>query len=57
MEQSLITQSEEFRNENRVTHKSRNGKHSITDKDREELYGRDNFTFQYCLTNFKRSNN
>jgi hypothetical protein len=38
---------------NRFTHNSRFGRHSISDKDRIEVYKRDDFTCQYCLTKYE----
>lgn len=36
----------------RFTHSSRFGRHAISGKDREEVYKRDNYTCQYCLSQF-----
>jgi hypothetical protein len=37
---------------NRFTHNSRFGRHSISDKDRAEVYKRDDFICQYCMNKF-----
>lgn len=37
---------------NRFTHTSKFGRHSISAKDRAEVYERDNYTCQYCLIQF-----
>ena len=39
---------------NRFKHNSRFGRHSISEKDRAEVYLRDDYTCQYCITKYEK---